>query len=154
MASAAVLISFSQQAAERWVGEQAAIKEREAQMAQTISKLRKSWQADSASGVVELALGRMKVWLAAPPLIDVEYENELGAGAHSEIPMRIVFLNDSFLPVTTESAPALTAINWSVEVQNAIGETLRTWYVEESLQRTLQPAERRDYQLTWDGPRC
>lgn len=153
LGAASAGVYFSQQAAEHWEAEQTAIKEREAQLAQAINELRKPWRADTASGVAELSLDRLTIWLTAAHSIEVdtEYENELGTTARREIPIRVVFLNDTFLPVTPEAAAGLTPMHWAVEVQNAAGATLRAWPVEESAPRALQPAERRDFQLTWDG---
>lgn len=153
LGAAVACVYFPLQAAERQQAEETAIKEREAQLAQAISELRKPWRADAASGVAELVVGRLTIWLAADPRIEVdaEYERDLGADARRDIPIRVVFLNDTFLPVTPEAASGLTPLRWAVEVRRAAGETLRAWPVEESAAHALQPAERRDYQLSWDG---
>jgi hypothetical protein len=128
-------------------------KEREAKLAQEITELRRPWSADPDRGVTELKMGRLTVWLAAAPRIDIdaEYERELGEKAQREVPIRVVFLNDSFMPVTTEAAPALTPLHWSVKIQDADGGVLREWRIEPADPRALQPAERRDYQVAWDG---
>lgn len=153
LAASVALFHFPDQEAERLAGEQAAARARQAQLAQELRALRKPWSADPDQGVAELASGRMKVWLAATPRveIDAEYEDELGADAQREIPIRIVFLNDSFQSVTTEAAPGLTPVSWTVEVRDGDGASLRSWEVAENTPRPLQPAERRDYELAWDG---
>ncbi len=144
---------FAYGAAERVVIAEDLIKKREAQAAGAIAELRKPWHADPSGGVVEMAFDRLKVWLAAdtPVEIDAEYERELGEGAHREVPIRITFLNDSFLSVTGGAERGLAPLNWSVKVRNGNSGVLRSWDMKEAEPRALQPAERRDYQISWDS---
>jgi hypothetical protein len=139
--------------AEQAVVEEDRIQKREAQVARTLGELRQPWYANPHSGVAELMRDRLKVWLAATPSveIDAEYERELGGDAQREIPIRVTFLNDSFLPVTARMEAGLTPLSWTVEVRGTDVGVLRKWNVEEREPRVLQPAERRDYRLQWDG---
>jgi len=116
-------------------------------------QLRRPWRADDTPGVAELKLDRLTAWLAAPPTVGIDgaYEQELGDIAQREVPVRVVFINDSFLPVTPDVAPGLTPVRWSVRVLLPGGGVLHEWNVEPAEARALQPAERQDYQVVWDG---
>ncbi len=164
MGASALLVNITYHRAEdlRWEQDQIKareariarrIQEREEKMVREIRALRQSWEADPARGVAELPLDRLVVWLAVPPTVEIdsEYEASLADNVRREVPIRVTFLNDSFFPVTPETAAGLTPAGWSMEIRDANGVVMHRWEQEESPPRPLQPAERRDYRVVWDG---
>jgi hypothetical protein len=129
------------------------VRQREALLAEEIQNLRHPWTASAYEGIGELTLGRLKIWFAVAPriYIDAGYEQELGPAARRQIPVRIAFFNDSFQPLSPEEAAGATPAQWSVQIRNAADSLVREWRIETASPQPLQPAERRDFHLVWDG---
>lgn len=128
-------------------------RESEERQARQLRELRHFWAADPARGVAEANRGALRMWLAASPKIEIDADEEesLGARAQREVPLRLVWLNDSFLPATPDTELELTPLGWVMQIRDAGGELLRAWEYTVSDPHALQPAERRDFKVTWDG---
>jgi hypothetical protein len=91
----------------------------------------------------------MRLWIAVQPTIDIDpdYEAMLGAEASREIPLSVVFLNDSFddLPVASGPLGQLTVMNGQSDV-------LAEWSLDRSDDHDeFGAAERRDFTILWNG---
>jgi hypothetical protein len=128
-------------------------KELEERQARRLRELRHFWTADPTRGVAEANRGALRMWLAVSPKIEIDApeEKSLGARAQREVPLRVVWLNDSFLPVTPDTEAELTPLGWMLQIRDAQGGLLRAWEHTVSDPHALQPAERRDFKVTWDG---
>lgn len=128
-------------------------KDREEKQARQLRELKHVWEADPARGVAEANRGALRMWLAVAPKVEIDAEEEesLGARGQREVPIQVVFLNDTFLPVITDTETELTPQGWVMKIRDAQGGLLRSWEHEEAAPHALQPAERRDFKVTWDG---
>jgi hypothetical protein len=116
-----------------------------------IRQARTSWTPEQ--GVNEFAVaGTVVGWLAVAPKVqvDTEYEADLGPKAERLVPIRIVMLNNSYrdpdLPSTGNDSI------WRLEVRDTSVQIISQWRVDVGLgDHVLGPAERREFQIPWDG---
>jgi len=134
----------------------AAQTERERQeqsLREELAKARHVWSAEPARGVAEAVSGRLVVWLAGAPRIEVdaEYERELGSDAARAVPLRVVFLNDSFAPLDSAGEREVSISGWRLEVRDAAQSVLQAWSPQEVRDGPLLPSQRRDFGVVWSG---
>jgi hypothetical protein len=100
-------------------------------------------------GVREANEGPMRCWIAVRPTIEIDpaYEQEQGDRAARQIPLIVVFLNDSFDDVPMVGGPL-----WHAQVKSAGGEPVGDWRVNvDDGDDGFGPAERRDFAILWNG---
>jgi hypothetical protein len=82
--------------------------------------------------------------------VDTEYEADLGPKAERLVPISIVMLNSSYqdadLPSTENNSI------WRLEVRDSSQQIIGQWRLDVGLgDHVLGPAERREFQIPWDG---
>jgi len=145
-------------AAEIDLGRQDALKqakakanEDEQKFIEKIRQARTSWTPEQ--GVNEFVIsGTVVGWLAVAPKVqvDTEYEADLGPKAERLIPIRIVMLNNSYRDAVLPSTGSDSI--WRLEVRDSSEQIIAQWRVDVGLgDHVLGPAERREFQIPWDG---
>lgn len=133
--------------------EQDARRRQEASFREELGRARHAWTADPARGVAEGTSGRLSVWLAAAPRIEIdsEYERSLDeAQAAREVPLRVVLLDDAFAPLEPGAEAGVTVTAWSLTVRSG-EEALRSFDFGDREARPLLPSQRKDFEVVWDG---
>ncbi len=125
----------------------------EQSLREELAKARHVWRAAPSQGVAEAVSGRLAVWLAGAPRIEVdaEHERELGSNAARAVPLRVVFLNDSFSPMDSAGEREVSISGWRLEVRDEAQSVLHAWSPQEVRDRPLLPSQRRDFGVVWDG---
>jgi len=134
---------------DRWRREEA-----DKRTAEALQGLRRgNWKADPALGVDEAVRGSVRMWLAVAPVVEVDaaWERELGDRAERSVPVSITLLNDTFSPAREGSETAPVPLRWKLSLEDGQGRLVRAWDLDESGRPPMEPAERRDYRVAWDG---